>query len=169
MFHGGPSCALFRTETLRQLGGFPLFGASSDYVFWLRACATTTVVLVSGDLFWYRLHGGQELSGAAASMDYAIAAGEAWRMLNSDACPLDRRDLQWARQNCAFGIARVASRYARAGQLTPAWTTIHRSGLTATDWVRYLRTPRRAADAGTPSDASAGECAPLIKHAAQSR
>lgn len=169
MFHGGPSCALFRTGTIRQLGGFPLFGASSDYVFWLRACATTTVVLVSGDLFWYRLHEGQQLTSARASMDYAAAAGEAWRMLNSNECPLNRRDLSRARRNCAFGIVRVAARHARAGQVRPAWSTIRRSGLTPADWVRYLRTPRRAAGAGTPSEGVAGDDAPFIEHAAQPR
>ena len=169
MFHGGPSCALFRADTLKRRGAFPLFGASSDYVFWLRACATTTVVLVPGDLFWYRLHAGQEMSSAAASMEYAAAAGEAWRMLNSDVCPLDPRDLPRARRNCAFGLARVAARHIRAGRFGPAWTMIRRSGLTAADWARYLRTPQRAADAGTPSDTGAAECPPLIKHAAPSR
>jgi glycosyltransferase involved in cell wall biosynthesis len=169
MFHGGPASALFRTRTLRQLGGFPLFGGASDYVFWLRACATTTVALVSGDLFWYRLHAGQELTSAKAHMDYAVAAGEAWRMLNSPACPLDPRDLARARRNCAFGIARVAARYARAGRLIPAWATIRRSGLTPADWIRYLRLPRRAADAGTPPDVIAGECGPVAKHAPSSR
>ena len=44
------------------LGGFPDVGVASDYLFWLKACATVNVLLVPGNLFYYRIHAGQEMA-----------------------------------------------------------------------------------------------------------
>jgi len=46
LFMCGPAGALIRTDVFRSLGGFPERGAASDYVFWLKACASVGVLLV---------------------------------------------------------------------------------------------------------------------------
>src|SRR5262249_28230219 len=74
LFHLGPAAALFRTDVFRELGGFPLNGIASDYLFWIEACAKVSVLLVSADLFYYRIHHRQELSDPTARADDAKAA-----------------------------------------------------------------------------------------------
>ena len=61
LFQAGPASALFRTDVFRGLGGFPEEGVASDMLFWIQACARVNLLLVPGDLFYYRVHVGQEL------------------------------------------------------------------------------------------------------------
>lgn len=149
MFHGGPACALFRTEAFRALGGFADRGVGSDYLFWLQACATTTVLLVPGDLFWYRQHPGQEMVQPTAQHEYARLGADTWRALHADACPLDGPSRELARRNRAFLVARTAARHLLRAEFTLARLQIAFSGLSLGDWIRYLRLPRRSALAGT--------------------
>ena len=66
--------ALFRADVFRALGGFRRHGVASDYLFWVAACAKVNVLLVPGDLFYYRIHAGQEMSRAArTTLPYAQA------------------------------------------------------------------------------------------------
>ncbi len=88
LFMCGPSCALFRTEVFRAIGGFREDGVHSDHLFWLDACAHHSVLLVSADLFWYRTHAGQELQSERAAREYAKVPGHVWRKLHSADCPL---------------------------------------------------------------------------------
>ena len=150
MFSGGPSVALFRTEVLRGLGGFPERGVASDYCFWLKACAVTSVVLVPGDLFWYRIHKGQEFQSERAARDYAIGQGESWRALHAPECPLDGSTLDLAKRNCAYLLMKLTWRDLKAGRFGLARLRLQSAGLRPTDLVRYP--PRRARDllAGTP-------------------
>src|SRR3954452_11951093 len=78
LFHLGPAAALFRADAFRDLGGFPTAGVASDYLFWLDACAKANVLLVSADLFYYRIHPGQELCDPRAEAEYARAGRAAW-------------------------------------------------------------------------------------------
>lgn len=150
MFMCGPACALFRTDTFRSLGGFEEAGVSSDHLFWLRACARVPVVLVSADLFWYRLHEGQELSSVRAERDALRVSPRVWSMLNGPECPLDADEREMAKRNHAYVTARSAWRDVRRGRLSLAAARVWSAGLTAGDWARYLRPPRRRAGAGTP-------------------
>ena len=43
---------------VRRARRFPGGGSHSDELFWLNACARVNVLLVYGDLFWYRIHAG---------------------------------------------------------------------------------------------------------------
>lgn len=150
MFSCGPAGALFRTAAFRALGGFAERGAASDYLFWLRACRTVDVLLVPGDLFWYRIHAGQELHSSAAAASYALAQGEAWRALHDPDCPLDGAELEQARRNHAWTLAKLTLRDLRGGRWALARLRLGRAGLTPRDALRYVRRPRRNAHAGTP-------------------
>jgi glycosyltransferase involved in cell wall biosynthesis len=150
MFHCGPSGALFRTEVLRRLGGFPDRGAASDFCFWLKACAVTPVVLAPGDLFWYRIHPGQELRSATAARDYAVAQGESWRALQAPECPLEGAELVRAKRSCLFRLLRSSFRDLKARRWGLAKLRLSSAGIRAADWIRYP--PRRFEDpfAGAP-------------------
>jgi glycosyltransferase involved in cell wall biosynthesis len=150
LFHVGPSCALFRTARFPELGGFPLYGAGSDYVFWLRTCARVNIALVAGDLFWYRTHDTQEIRAHSAQAQYARASGEAWTALTSPDCPLDGETLRRAKRNWTWVVTRGAIRHLRAGRPGAARRSLAHSGIGVVDWIRYLRPPVRDPDAGTP-------------------
>lgn len=160
MFFCGPSGALFRTEVLRKLGGFPDRGVASDYCFWLKACAVTSVVLAPADLFWYRMHPSQELQSARAARDYAVGQGESWQALLSKECPLQDDELSRAKQSCAFRLLRSSWRDVRAGRFALARLRLASAGIRVSDLIRYP--PRRIQDprAGSPLGADGDFVAP---------
>lgn len=154
MFMCGPACALFRAEVFRDVGGFPDEGVHSDHLFWLQACARHHVLLLPADLFWYRTHAGQEFLSDRASREYARVPGRVWAALADEGCPLDGADLEQARRNHVWGVFKHTVRDIRAGRFGLAAYRVRQSGLSAADWVRYLRRPRRSAMAGVPVDAA---------------
>lgn len=155
-FMVGPACALFRTEVFRALGGFRDVGLFSDHVFWLRACARVPVVLVAGDLFWYRIHGEQQLHTGRPERDTLCVSPVVWAALNAPDCPLEPGEREVAKANHAYVTAREAWRDARRGRWRFALARLRTAGLSGSEWLRYLRPPQRTADAGTPLDAVTG-------------
>jgi hypothetical protein len=153
LFHLGPACALFRTNAFHHLGGLPEQGHGSDYLFWLRACREASVLLVPGDLFFWREHEAQESRKPTDPPDQARAKGAGWHALADERCPLSSEEKQIARSNYAYIVAREVYRRLRAGQRHTAWLYFQHSGLKATDWLKYLRKPRRSSGAGTPAAA----------------
>jgi len=151
LFHLGPAGAMFRTQVFRDLGGFPAAGVASDYMFWLKACATVNVLLVPGDLFYYRVHAGQEAASAAAELQYAQATAAGWTMLNSPACPLRGPALEQAKRNFVYTVVRGSFRRVRRRRFASAAAVIKYSSVGPVDWIRYLRPPRRSATAGSPT------------------
>jgi glycosyltransferase involved in cell wall biosynthesis len=157
LFHLGPASALFRAEVYHDLGGFPDAGVASDYLFWLRACARVNTLLVPADLFYYRIHPGQQLTSRNSALDYAKARRVAWEALNSGDCPLRGAALEQAKRNFVFTIVREAYHHARLGRYDYAAAALSHVGIGAGGWLRYLRRPRRSTTAGTPAvGASAG-------------
>jgi len=151
LFHLGPAAAMFRTDVFRDLGGFPLAGIPSDYVFWVTACSKVNVLLVPADLFFYRTHPGQELADPRGEQQYARASGHAWQMLNSPQCPLSPDSLERARRNFAFVQARGLFRYLKRGRFKSAVAIFRHAGPDLLEWIRYVRPPRRNPTAGTPA------------------
>ena len=160
LFSCGPSGALFRTEVLRQLGGFPERGAASDYCFWLKACVHTNVLLVPADLFWYRVHGGQEYQSASARREYALADGEGWKALNAPDCPLQGESLTTAKRNCLRVLLKLCLRDARGGQWSLVRTRLRHAGVGWGDWFRLNPWSSRNIMAGTPMDGDGGYLVP---------
>ena len=151
LFQLGPACALFKTDFFRSLGGFEAAGVASDYLFWFKACRRGRVLLCPGDLFYYRLHPGQELTSERSVRDYTIARGRAWAALNDPDCPLHGEALEQAKRNFAFNAVREAWRMCVGRRdYRSARELLQCAGLRPRDWARYLRRPRRSFDAGTP-------------------
>lgn len=152
LFHCGPSGALFRTEVLRGFDGFPARGVASDFLFWLKAAAVTPLLLVPGDLMWYRIHPGQELLGESAARAYAVAFGEGWKALLSPDCPLSGEELALAKRSYVHRLLRVSLRDARRGRLACVRLRFKCAGVRMRDVFRYP--PKRIDDPklGSPLD-----------------
>lgn len=168
LFQCGPASALFRTDVFRALGGFPEAGVGSDYLMWLNACARISVALLPGDLFWYRVHPGQEAQSSRAALEYAAASGAAWSALNAPDCPLSAEEREQAKRNWAFIVARGFYRELRGGRWHIARAQLRHAGLSPGSWLRYLRPPRRSRLAGTPMDSSGERVMPPGRAAASS-
>ena len=152
LFHAGPSGAMFRADALRALGGFEDLGSPSDFLFWLRACAQVTVLLLPADLFWYRVHPAQELQSAGAQRQNADIIGRVWTALADPSCPLTAEEREQARRNIMAKQAKLIWRDLRAQRFTIARRRLA-AGPGVTGWLHYLRRPRRDPRAGTPLDA----------------
>jgi hypothetical protein len=148
LFMCGPSGALFRTAAFRELGGFEDFGTPSDTIFWIRACKRYAVLLLPGDLFYYREHGGQAFRAPDVAREYAKVQRHMWNALHDPDCPLSAAELVVARRNLAFSTAKTIWRAGRSGNFRLAWHRAASSGLTPVDWIRYLRPPQRSTLAG---------------------
>jgi len=151
MFMCGPAGALFRTEVFRELGGFQDFGAPSDTIFWMRACARYPVLLLPADLFYYREHPGQTLRAPYVARQYAQVPAHMWRALADPDCLLDDRERAVARRNVAFNTAKSIWRAARTRDFGLAWQRLVASEITPVEWLRYLKPPRRSVLAGVSS------------------
>jgi hypothetical protein len=148
MFMCGPAGALFRTEVFRELGGFQDFGAPSDAIFWIRACARYPVLLLPADLFYYREHPGQTLRAPNVARQYAQVPAHMWRALADADCPLDDGERAVARRNVAFNTAKSIWRAVRKRDFGLAWHRLVASEITPAEWLRYLKPPRRSVLAG---------------------
>jgi hypothetical protein len=157
LFMCGPACALFRADVFESLGGFEDYGAPSDTIFWMRACARYPVVLLPGDLFFYREHPGQAFQATGVARQYATVTAHAWRALSAPECPLDAGERKQARTNVAYAAAKSIWNAARSGQISLALWRARSSGISPAEWIRYLRRPRRSVLAGTPVGPD-GEC-----------
>jgi len=148
MFMCGPSGALFRTEVFRELGGFHDFGAPSDAIFWMRACARYPVLLLPADLFYYREHPGQTLRSTNVARQYASVPAHLWKALADPDCPLEEAERAVARRNVAFNTAKSIWGAARNRDFGLAWHRLVDSEITPAEWLRYLKPPRRSVLAG---------------------
>ena len=151
LFMCGPAAALFRTDVFRDLGGFEDYGTPSDTIFWIRACARHPVLLLPGDLFYYREHPGQAFQEPDVARQYAMVTAHMWRALSAADCPLDERERAVARRNVAFGAGKSIWNAARQGDFGLAWLRAIESGISPAEWFRYLRPPRRSGLAGMPT------------------
>ena len=148
LFMYGPGSALIRTDVFRDLQGFEDYGTPSDTIFWMHACARYPVLLLPGDLFYYRTHPGQTLQAPGVARAYAAVTGHAWRALAADDCPLSEDERRLARRNLASTTAKLICRAGRSGDLRLAWARAAECGISAGEWVRYLRRPHRSPIAG---------------------
>ena len=153
LFQCGPGGSIFRAEAFHSLGGFVDHGAPSDHLFWMRACTKVNVVLMPGDLFWYRMHPGQEFQSHTAQMQNAKMAGLIWEAIGAPDCPLTPEERERAKRNRAYHLAKRTMQDVRRGRWRFAVERLKQSKMTAGDWLKYLRPPQRDAIAGTPLDA----------------
>jgi hypothetical protein len=146
-----PSNALFRTDVFRSLGGFPEIGVHSDAEFYLRTCAKMNILLLPADLAWYRAHAEQELA-AATGHEKAETYASVWDALNRPDCPLTGAELDQAKRNWCFFVAQKIAHFSFRGKIQLAAHILKRSGISPSEWARYLRRGRRSRFAGSPVD-----------------
>jgi hypothetical protein len=151
VFQCGPGGTILRSAAFADIGGFRLAGAASDYLTWFELARRFAIVLIPGDLFWYRVHPGQELQNGRSARDYAALNGEVWRRLTADGCPLGGDALEIARRNQTYTVVKQLGRDIKRRDVATALFRVRHSGLSLRDWMRYLRPPLRQANAGTPT------------------
>lgn len=150
MFTEGPSAGIFRREKFLELGGFPDAGVASDTLFWIHACARENVLALPGDLYWYRRHEGQELSGEDAEREYRRAVGEIFRSLDDPACPLTALEKKRAKRTIVSRLLRNTARDIRHRRLAAAFRRLTESGLSIRDVLTHCRPHQHSLLAGTP-------------------
>ena len=150
LFNFGPASALFRREMFASAGGFPERGSHSDTLFWLTVCSRVNVLLVSGDLYWYRLHPAQEMRGANAAYQGAALEWEWLAALDSPNCPLAADARERAKRNAVGRVIRAAVRDLRRRDVHLAWFRLRHTRLSWRDWLRYASWPDVSPRAGTP-------------------
>jgi hypothetical protein len=150
LFSLGPAAALFRTRAFVELGRFPLAGSHSDALFWITACARESIVLAQGDLFYYRVHAGQELQTSKGEFGLAEFEATMFRALDAPDCPLDPDEREQARRNRTIGFLKRTIRELRRGRLRLAVHRLRHSTLSPGEWLRYTRPSRLDMSAGTP-------------------
>jgi len=150
LFREGPASALFRAAAFAELGRFPLKGLHSDTLFWIAACARRPIVLTQANLFYYRVHEGQESQNERSAYELADLEGTQFRALDDPECPLETAEREQAKRNLAAGFIKRALRDLRNGNSRLAIYRLRHSTLSAGEWFRYTRRPRRVTAAGTP-------------------
>ena len=150
LFREGPASALLRADAFEQLGRFPLEGVQSDPLFWMHACAKRSIVLTQADLFYYRVHDGQELRKGRGAFELAKLEGRLYRALDSPDCPLDDGERDQARRNLTWGFLKRTLRDLRQGNPALALFRLRNTTLSPGEWMRYARRQRREHGAGTP-------------------
>ena len=151
LFQCGPGGSIIRREAFEAVGGFRTAGIHSDYLLWLDMARRFSFVLIPADLFWYREHAEQDLKASRAVRDYARLNGEVWKTLHDSGCPLRGDALRMARRNQTYNVVKQLWRDLKRGDLATAIYRVRHAGLSTSDWMRYLRPPRRQATAGTPA------------------
>lgn len=59
----GPGGTILRTDFMRSMQGYPLaYQAAGDMYFNLKACCSSSIVLMPFEFYFYRVHGDQELN-----------------------------------------------------------------------------------------------------------
>ena len=91
---------------------------------------------------------------ARAQREYARVFGESWRALDAPDCPLTPEEREQAKRNRVYHLAKRTAQDLRRGRWTAVRTRLRTSGLSLSDWLTYLRRPRRDQLAGTPVDAN---------------
>ena len=66
----GPTGAIIRADTFREIGGFRDWGVLNDTDLWYRISARWPIVLLPPGLVWWRRHSGQEFSQGGAALAY---------------------------------------------------------------------------------------------------
>ncbi|MDP3919971.1 MAG: glycosyltransferase family A protein [Candidatus Omnitrophota bacterium] len=150
----GPSDALFRSETLLEMGGFSSLGTHSDLLFFLGACARFNCLLLPADLYWYRSHPGQALRSSDAWGYTVRLPGQMYKMLDSHNCPLTSEERTQAKRNLLYLVAKPVFMDFLKGRWKRAYRRFAESGLPLDAWRRYFGTPRRDRNAGAPLDES---------------
>jgi hypothetical protein len=108
---------------------------------------------VPANLFWYRVHAGQELA-AATEFELSATYADLWRILTGPDCPLRGPELVQAKRNWVFRVTNKIASMLLGGNLRLALFTVRESGIGALEWIQYLFSGwrRRSMLAGVPLD-----------------
>ncbi|MBJ6119800.1 glycosyltransferase family 2 protein [Pontibacter sp. BT310] len=88
----GPSGLIMRRDIFWNTGGYEDYGMPSDNHLSLKIAATSPVVPLQRDLFWWRKHEGQAFNNANLSVNALNNYRFNKSLIDSHLCPLNKRD-----------------------------------------------------------------------------
>ncbi|PWT72745.1 MAG: hypothetical protein C5B59_15000 [Bacteroidetes bacterium] len=98
-FDRAPGSGLIKRDVFNSLGGFSGKRMIGDYEFWFKISRYYSMVKLPLDLYWNRLHDGQESQSAYARKNYASLRNEVlYENLNHPDCPLNKEELAWVKK-----------------------------------------------------------------------
>jgi glycosyltransferase involved in cell wall biosynthesis len=139
----GPSGCIIRADAFWAVNGFGDTRYAGDTEMWLRLASRYSLVLLSNDLVWWRVHPGQEYwqgvdSLAYAFMNYRVSMDA----LADPCCPLRDDEREKAIRRVRHHHARLIWRLAlRQGRLRSALDLYRDSCLSLLELARGLRRP----------------------------
>lgn len=135
---------MFRTDALRQAGGFDRRYRSGDSHVQLLIGMTRRCLLVSDGLSWWRRTPGQA-SERLLRDDWLTAEATRYRleMLSHALCPLSPQERSQARTNVVGVFLRIVARYVLRGRMAHALRLVRHSGLSLRDWRHVFSRSRR--------------------------
>jgi len=93
-FDRAPGSGLIKTEVFQAIGGFSGKRMIGDYEFWFKISRYYSMVKLPLDLYWNRLHPGQESQSDYARKNYARLKKQILEeSLNHPDCPLKENEL----------------------------------------------------------------------------
>jgi glycosyltransferase involved in cell wall biosynthesis len=97
-FDRAPGSALIKREVFNAVGGFSGKRMVGDYEFWLKISRYYSMVTLPLDIYWNRIHAGQESQSEYAKKHYAKLRKETLEIaLTHPDCPLTSEDMEFIR------------------------------------------------------------------------
>ncbi|MDQ3025082.1 MAG: glycosyltransferase family 2 protein [Pseudomonadota bacterium] len=129
---------IFRTDRIRDVGGFDPRFRSGDTHIQLRLALKANCVLIGDGLAWWRRYPGQASESLVRDRwglaEYVCYGQEA--LAHSD-CPLSAQERRLAKSNLCRMLLRNVARYAREGRVVHALGLLRRGCVSVRDW-RFL-------------------------------
>ncbi len=98
-FDRAPGSGLIKREVFNAIGGFSGKRMIGDYEFWFKISRYYSMVKLPLDLYWNRIHPGQESQSDYARKNYAKLKKEILEQnLNHKDCPLNAEDIEMVRK-----------------------------------------------------------------------
>ncbi|MEP7278869.1 MAG: glycosyltransferase family A protein [Bacteroidota bacterium] len=94
-FDRAPGSGLIKREAFNAVGGFSGKRMIGDYEFWFKIARTYSMVKLPLDLYWNRIHEGQESQTEYARKNYAtLRRAVLLEALQNPACPLNEIEIR---------------------------------------------------------------------------
>lgn len=132
---------LFRTEVLRQVGGFDTRFRSGDPYIQQRISLSYPSIFINDGLAWWRRRTGQASEAVNRDhVDYLEGVLFNREFLNSPECPLTREEVRLAFSNLYGGFIRLAIYCALRGRVWHAIQLLRKAQIPLQEW-RYTFVP----------------------------
>ncbi len=97
-FDRAPGSSIIKLEAFNKVGGFSGKRMIGDYEFWFKIARYYNMIKYPYDLYWNRIHSGQESKSGYAKNYPEMKRQVLEEALNNADCPLNERELEYVRR-----------------------------------------------------------------------